>query len=159
MVAHLPGTLTTAQGHEDRDTWCPTANLRDAQDDTAEIISQWYDLLLQEYNAGLPRQQSLNSYGDMFRVMRRESRIVDRVTYLASTRWGITKANLDEMNLFKHRQNLNAHKEKWNPNSTPCTTQQEALVRLRVGSLTFDSQIARSSFERCVTKIVGHLYI
>jgi len=25
--------------------------------------------------------------------------------------------------------------------------------------LTFDLQIARNSFERCVTKIVGHMYM
>lgn len=127
----------------------------DARNDICHVIGMWYEILLGDYNIGLPSFKQARNVGWLYNQINTNKIVKDKVTELAKKEYGMTINDVKLLINYKLSRNSDVHKDSFNrdkntPASVLAQKAQDALNLLRLADYSPDF---KSAFETCVRRV------
>ncbi|RIA98403.1 hypothetical protein C1645_130643 [Glomus cerebriforme] len=127
----------------------------DARNDICHVIGIWYEILLDDYNIGLPSYKQARNVGWLYKQINTNKIVKDKVTELAKKEYGMTINGVKLLINYKLSRNSDVHKDSFNrdkntPASVLSQQAQDALNLLRLADQSSDFQSAYETYVRRV---------
>jgi hypothetical protein len=127
----------------DTKTMCHNEDIRDATDDICEIISEWYNRLLYDYN--LASYDQCETIKELLEGVTTDPVVRQGIIRASEFLGGITLNELTAIGGYKLRRNAIVHKAKR-------LTQDAAIKRLDIACVLMSSE-CKAAVEKCIKVI------